>query len=794
MMDVVATGNILRLWAPASLQALTDWTRPLAFNLFTSSNIKSSNLEVNEAALEEDAVGLAVMSLNLLLFATAYGFNGAIDSYASQAFGAKDVKELSAILLRQLILLCGLALVAAALLLNAEALFLIIGVRSSLATRSAQLLHLMSWAVPGDFAYDCMARWMRGQQLHRLVSACSIAALGISLVVNITLMDPDAPTRGPLLALIAQNTVLPLLLGAAYCYGSRPSLVAALADLPSAEDLIGQRLWSQLRTAIAAMVWTCAELWAWEVQVFEAAHLGTGNAAAYTLLSTTYSLLISAFPVSAASAVSALMGEALGQGDPRRALTLLRTGCALTLLLVLGYTTFMFFGRFWVASVLCGGVADVAAAYARTLPLVLSMHFMDGLFNMFKQWLVLRRKQAFGAVMSLVVYYCIGVPIGIYLAFWRGWGLLGLWSGLGLAVFLGVVAAGVQAVLDIAELVGVAGVFPVDDGSSPSEDLSSDYVRFEALLGHQNGACAAISNQASPAGQGRLSPSWWRGRTPYFVWLALLLMPGVITFGAAVATPVDQPHTPTDATESSPAPAIRDTSSLLLLGASRCSWSTGGGFYKYPFTAFWNATSGDYGWEVRIADRSWAVAGSGSGRRLQTMRAAVDMPGGRLRFGSDKDVYDVSYSADFGNEVEVGWAAWLTPPAIREDPHAPGEWTASAFVGTRVSTGSSTFCGCQTMRGDGRSFRLTEHGRAQIPVVQATASPMPSSAAPSWYLNLSRREINAQIRSACAPISARTVCPVDNATAWAEWESDRDNGTYWVLPPWVELYEALPHE
>ena len=313
----------------------------------------------------ENAVGLAVMSLNLLLFATAYGFGGAIDSYASQAFGAKDVKELSAILLRQLILLCGLALVAAALLLNAEALFLIIGVRSSLATRSAQLLHLMSWAVPGDFAYDCMARWMRGQQLHRLVSACSIAALGISLVVNITLMDPDAPTRGPLLALIAQNTVLPLLLGAAYCYGSRPSLVAALADLPSAEDLIGQRLWSQLRTAIAAMVWTCAELWAWEVQVFEAAHLGTGNAAAYTLLSTTYSLLISAFPVSAASAVSALMGEALGQGDPRQALTLLRTGCALTLLLVLGYTTFMFFGRFWVASVLCGGVADVAAACLR---------------------------------------------------------------------------------------------------------------------------------------------------------------------------------------------------------------------------------------------------------------------------------------------------------------------------------------------------------------------------------------------------------------------------------------------
>ena len=790
-MDIVSTCNILRLWAPASLQALTDWTRPLAFNLFTSSNIKSSTLEINEAALEEDAVGLAVMSLNLLLFATAYGFNGAIDSYASVAFGAKDCKELSAILLRQLILLCALALVAALLLLNAESLFLVIGVRSELAARSAQLLHLMSCAVPGDFAYDCMARWMRGQQLHRLVSACSIAALGISLVINITLMDPDAPTRGPLLALIAQNTVLPLLLGAAYCYGSRASLEAALADPPSTEDLIGPRLWRQLRTAIAAMVWTCAELWAWEVQVFEAAHLGTGNAAAYTLLSTTYSLLISAFPISAASAVSALMGEALGQGEPRRALTLLHSGCALTLLLVIGYTTLMFFGRFWVASVLCGGVADVAAAYTRTLPLVLSMHFMDGLFNMFKQWLVLRRKQAFGAVMSLVVYYCIGVPIGIYLAFWRGWGLLGLWSGLGLAVFLGVVAAGVQAVLDIAELVGVTGV--MDNGRGLSEEPSSDYVRFEALLGHQNGASAASSKQASPAGHGHVSSSWWQGRAKSFVWLGLLLVPGVTTFGAAVATPVDQPHIPMDTPEVSQAPAT-DASSLLL-GASRCSWSTGGDFYEYPFTAFWNGTSGDYGWEVRIADRSRAVTGSGSGRRLQTTRTRVAsdiMPDGLLRFGSDKDVYDTAYGASLGDEVEVGWAAWLTPPVVREDPGAPGEWTASAFVGTRVSTGSSTFCGCQTMRGDGRRFRLTEHGRAQIhiPIVPVTVL----GATPAWYLNLTRREINAQIRSTCAPISERTPCPVDNATAWAEWEAGRDNGTYWVLPPWVEVYETLPHE
>ena len=52
--------EILALWVPASLQALTDFSRPLLFNLFTSSNIKASVLSPDEAALEEDSVGLAV--------------------------------------------------------------------------------------------------------------------------------------------------------------------------------------------------------------------------------------------------------------------------------------------------------------------------------------------------------------------------------------------------------------------------------------------------------------------------------------------------------------------------------------------------------------------------------------------------------------------------------------------------------------------------------------------------------------------------------------------------------------
>ena len=154
LFDVAAARDILALFLPSSLQMLTDWTRPLIFNLFVSRSIANSMLPPEEATLEEDAVGLAVMSLNLIMFATAYGFNGAIDSYASVAFGAGKRTELFAVLARQGVLLCGLCVPALLLLANAEHILLFVGLQPPLAERTARLLQLMGWAIPGDFACE----------------------------------------------------------------------------------------------------------------------------------------------------------------------------------------------------------------------------------------------------------------------------------------------------------------------------------------------------------------------------------------------------------------------------------------------------------------------------------------------------------------------------------------------------------------------------------------------------------------------------------------------------------------
>lgn len=58
-------------------------------------------MSTESAEHEMDCVSLAIMSLNLLCFATAWGFNNGVDAYAPVAFGRQDKQELHRVLYRQ---------------------------------------------------------------------------------------------------------------------------------------------------------------------------------------------------------------------------------------------------------------------------------------------------------------------------------------------------------------------------------------------------------------------------------------------------------------------------------------------------------------------------------------------------------------------------------------------------------------------------------------------------------------------------------------------------------------------
>jgi len=284
----------------------------------------------------------------------------------------------------------------------------------------------LAWVVPGELAYDCLGRWAKGQQRHRLVSACALTALLANLVANNVWRDDTNPLLGPVRALVMQNTMLPILVLAALLIRRHRFMIASIGAVKAG-------IFEQLKICTQAMVWHCAEIWAWEVQVFEAATLGAGTAASYSILSSTYCVLIM-LPAGMGVAVSSMLGEAMGKGRFYHAFGLLKLATMMGFVGVCAYSVPLIFGRRVLAETLGGGVPTVEAQLSLALPLILVIQLMDGTLNIFRAWLVVRKLQGFGAVQSLICYYCLAVPLGWFLSHECNFGICGLWSGLGAAV------------------------------------------------------------------------------------------------------------------------------------------------------------------------------------------------------------------------------------------------------------------------------------------------------------------------------------------------------------------------
>jgi Na+-driven multidrug efflux pump len=73
---------------------------------------------------------------------------------------------------------------------------------------------------------------------------------------------------------------------------------------------------------------------------------------------------------------------------------------------------------------------------AYVMPLVALFQVFDGLGVVTGGILRAKGQQTVGAVLNLVGYYIVGIPVGLLLAFHAGMGIYGLWTGLTIALVL----------------------------------------------------------------------------------------------------------------------------------------------------------------------------------------------------------------------------------------------------------------------------------------------------------------------------------------------------------------------
>lgn len=385
--------------------------------------------------LPDSAVAIGSVSVaNALFYSFAIfgiGLMSGLDTLVSQAFGAQDWPEARRALGAGLLLaLCATPVLIAAVFWCAPLLG-VIGVTEPVRTRAIEFTRILVWSLPMLLLYTTFRRYLQGLHCVRPIAFALVTANLVNLLGNWLLIFghwgfPALGVRGSAFStLIARVYLAGALLVAvrlrdpeAFRSG-RPSLA---------------RVRALLRLGFPAALTIGLEVGVFNVVTALAGTLPALSLAAHTIALNAASLTyMVALGLSSAAAVS--VGRAAGAGNianaARLGWTALGLGFAWELVTSLCFLVF----PTQIARLYTHDPAVISFAI-KLLAIAAVFQLCDGLQTVATGALRGLGNTRTPMVWNLLGYWVIGLPLGYWLCFGLGWGAVGLWDGLCLALVL----------------------------------------------------------------------------------------------------------------------------------------------------------------------------------------------------------------------------------------------------------------------------------------------------------------------------------------------------------------------
>ena len=382
--------------------------------------------------LSPEALSVAAFCY-MFAMATAWliGMGGttAIDTIASASFtGSKNKHDLGIILQRSFVVLTVFYIPVVVLWIFAEPVFRALGQEEYIARDGSKFLWVL---LPGGLGYiyfECMKKYLQAQELMRpgtyvlLITSPINAGLNFLFVYTFEMGLLGAPLATSI------SYWLSFFLLVAYT-----RFVAGWECWGGFDRKCFQNIFTFARIAVLGVIHVGTEWWAFEIVAIVAGQLGTIPLASQSVIMTADQVMYT-IPFGQGVAASSRIGNLLGARDAKGAARAAHTAAWLS----------MFLGAV-VLAILMGTKdnfarlfnddEDVVRLTAKVLPYVALFQIADGLNGSCGGVLRGQGRQHIGAAVNLISYYCGALPLGIYLAF-HGWGLVGLWLGQCLALYL----------------------------------------------------------------------------------------------------------------------------------------------------------------------------------------------------------------------------------------------------------------------------------------------------------------------------------------------------------------------
>jgi len=389
---------------------------------------------------QDSAVAIGAVSLGSILFNAmaifGTGLMLGLDTLVSHSFGAGKVEDCHRSLVNGVYLSIGITPVLMGIVWLMGRGLHAIGIEQDVMAQAIPYLSALNWGTLPLLLYFVFRRYLQGMNLVKPVMFALISANGVNLVGNWALIyghlgfHAMGTVGSGWSTCIARTYMMGVLLVYALYYDHRYQTGLRVASrLPNF-----LRIWQLVELGLPA-----ATQFGLEVAVFAVATVLIGKLGAIPLASNQVAINTVSFtymvPLGIASAAAVRVGQALGRKDAHGAS---RSGWTAILLgagfmSVMGVLFFLFPGY----------IVRIYSPDASLIRAASQLLFVGAFFQLFDGIQTVATGALRGAgntrtpmLCHMIFYWLVGLPVGAYLCFERGWGARGLWAGLCLALIL----------------------------------------------------------------------------------------------------------------------------------------------------------------------------------------------------------------------------------------------------------------------------------------------------------------------------------------------------------------------